>query len=255
MNTQTDETKLVEMLTENTGRSILDSGDCYGRHWELNQNANFDRQAEGCVEFWQQNGKLDIVSILNVYHFLKDRVTYNPELDQQYREYVESEDGYLDLQSAEAFAESLDGKGIYGDDSGPFTINTYNGEDLLSQIIQFVYWTDDNRNAHVLLQIHGGCDARGGYTAPVAFDLTDYDGTSIFDNTRGTIYCSDCENHWDSDDGCSWRAEDGKDLTEYPATDNKPDYPNTGVVWVDDDHAAHCPQCGRILKLAPWPCY
>jgi len=58
--TQTDTTadKLAEMLQENTGRSILDSGDYYGRHWEHNQGADFEAQPEGRLEFWERNGDL-----------------------------------------------------------------------------------------------------------------------------------------------------------------------------------------------------
>ena len=271
--------KLAEMLTENTGRSILDSGDYYGRHWETNQGADFEAQPEGRLEFWipggERNGELDILPTVNVYHFLKDRLEYNPELDQRYRQYVEREALRLDLPSAEAFVATLDGAaGIYGDDSGPVTVNTYNGEDLLSQILQYVYWSDDD-GAHVMLQIHGGCDARGGYTNPVAFDVADYDGTSIFDNARASIYCDDCGKHWDTDDGYHWEADGcGDGLKDYPATDQRPDYPerpdpaqqllpidlperpepNTGVVWVDDQRNGHCPCCGGVLNIAPWPC-
>ncbi len=56
--------KLAEMLKENTGRSVLDSGDYYGRHWEWNQNTSFERQSEGCIEFWQRDDELGIVPIL-----------------------------------------------------------------------------------------------------------------------------------------------------------------------------------------------
>ena len=273
MTTMTD--KLAEMLQENTGRSFLDSGDYYGRNWERNQGKDFEKQPEGALEFWQRDGELDIVATLSVYHWLNNRLEYNPELDEQYRDYVEQEGSYLDTQSAESFTRSIDGKGIYGDDSGPLSVNTYNGEDLLSQIIQYVYWTDEDGDAHVMLQIHGGCDARGGYTTPVAFDVADYDGTAIFDNARGSIYCEDCHKHWDADDGYHYAPDGcyGRDYTnleDYPATDERPEYPipddpnqldlfdderktpDVGVVWVDD-HVGHCPHCGGVLNLAPWP--
>jgi hypothetical protein len=258
------------MLRENTGRSILDSGDYYGRHWQRNQGADFEAQQEGNLEFWPEP-----LVTLSVYHWLKSRVEYNSELDNQYREYCEAQDEALWLRSAESFARSIDGKGIYGDDSGPLTVNTYNGEDLLSQTLQYVYWTDEE-GAHVLLQIHGGCDVRGGYTDPVAFDLIDE--TSIFDNARATIYCEDCGKHWDTDNGSHW-APDGcygqgyTQLQEYPATDERPEYPRlnpaqlllpidlpdrpepcAGVVWIDEDRNGHCPYCGGLLNVAPFPC-
>jgi len=278
--TQTDVTadKLTEMLTENTGRHMLDSGGVYGRNWERNQGRDFTSEPEGKLEFWQRNGELSILPVVSVYHFLKDRLEYNPELDERYREYVEEEGLPLDLRSAESFVESLDGKGLYGDDSGPLTVNTYNGEDLLSQVLQYVYWADEDGDAHVMLQIHGGCDVRGGYTDPVAFDVTDYDGTSIFDNARASIYCDDCGKHWDADNGCHW-APDGcygpgyTELQDYPATDERPQYPQkpdpaqqllpidlpkrpepcAGIVWVDGNQNGHCPYCGGLLHVAPWP--
>jgi hypothetical protein len=43
------------------------------------------------------------------------------------------------------------------------TFNTYNGESELSQILQGS-WIELDGYQYVLLQIHGGCDARGGYT-------------------------------------------------------------------------------------------
>ena len=185
----------------------------------------------------------------------------------QYREFVESEDLYYDIQSAGKFLDSLEGiSGIYGE-GDPLCVNTYNGEDLLSQTIQYFYWTDDN-GPHVLLQIHGGCDVRGGYTVPVAFDCDE----NIFENAKATIYCEDCNQYWDTDDGSHWYP-DGccgngyQELQTYPATDDQPEYPdqphpdqkllfdmqpskpNAGVLWIDDNDKGHCPHCGGILRI------
>jgi hypothetical protein len=43
------------------------------------------------------------------------------------------------------------------------TFNTYNGDSDLSQILQGS-WLTINDEPYLLLQVHGGCDARGGYT-------------------------------------------------------------------------------------------
>ena len=29
--------------------------------------------------------------------------------------------------------------------------------------------------------------------------------------------------------------------------------PCAGVVWVDDERNGHCPYCGGLLHIAPWP--
>ena len=86
------EAKLIEMLQENTGRHFLDSGDHYGRNWQQNQGVNFKAQPEGKLEFWNRKGELDILPTLNVFHFLKERLEYNEELNEQYREFCEREE-------------------------------------------------------------------------------------------------------------------------------------------------------------------
>jgi hypothetical protein len=263
------EDKLIEMLKEKTGMSFLDSGGTSGRNWQRNQKIDFDKIPIGKLEFWNCKGELDICATLSVYHWLLDRVDYNQGLDECYQEYCENNGEYLDLNSAQDFVHSLPGAaGIYGEDA-PFSVNTYNGECLLSQTLQYVYWTDES-GPHILLQIHGGCDVRGGYTYPVAFDLVGE--TCIFDNAKGTIYCDDCMVCWDTDNGYDWYADNdyADNFREYEATDEKPDYPekinfnqptlpidlserpkvNNRVVWVDEDQNGYCPFCGGLLKIS-----
>lgn len=77
--------------------------------------------------------------------------------------------------------------------------------------------------------------------------------------------------HW-LPDGCCGQGR--TELQEYTATDERPDYPEpidpaqqllpidlperpepcAGVVWVDDERNGHCPDCGGLLHIAPWPC-
>lgn len=52
------------------------------------------------------------------------------------------------------------------------TINTYNSDSDLSQILQYS-WLTINDEQYLLLQIHGGCDARGGYTDAKLFKPTE----------------------------------------------------------------------------------
>lgn len=79
-----------------------------------------------------------------------------------------------------------DGFGIYGEGK-PITVNTYNGEDLLSQVLQYIYFTNQS-GEFVVLQIHGGADVRGGYTAPHVFELNDE--LNIFNNAKAVIHCT-----------------------------------------------------------------
>lgn len=228
------------------------------------------------IEAWvSKDGSLDLCPVIDVDEFLRDRVEKNEELDAQYVDYCEVLDLDFSYQSALQFAESLEGTGIYGD-GGPIVVNTSNNEDLLSAILQYVYWQDE-RGVHVLLQKHGGGDSRGNYPPPDAYDCEDHDETAIFDNARGTIYCNDpeCDKWWDTDDGYHWRCDstDQQNLESYDASEERPEYhpkPNplqrnlfnnfpdeeqkdSGIVWVDDDQQPHCPFCGGILNKAPYP--
>ena len=104
--------------------------------------------------------------------------------------------------AVEEFGEQERGEigGIYGEDN-PLSVNTYNGEDMLSQTIQYTYfcWGQGrgSRGAYVILQIHGGADVRGGYSTPHVFACDDncHDETSIFDNSKGTIGCTGKNHH------------------------------------------------------------
>jgi hypothetical protein len=223
-------TILKEMLTENTGRHMLDSGGAYGRHWERNQGRDFDAEQPTTLH-WSKWGPEVTHS---VYHWLLERVEYNEELDNRFLDYATSDENEDDswFQNMRGFVD--DALKPFEDIDNIFTVNTYNGEDLLSQTLQYVYWEDFD-GAHVLLQIHGGCDVRGGYTRPRAFDLPEE--YALFDNARFGLYCTneDCEASWYSDDGYHL----------YP-NDNEPEFE---TVLNEDEDDAQCPCCEQFGTL------
>jgi len=63
--------------------------------------------------------------------------------------------------------------------------NSYNDECLLSQIIQGDFFEYED-STYLMLQIHGGCDVRGGYTAPKIFSVHE-EPYSLFDWNTYTI--------------------------------------------------------------------
>jgi len=234
---------IQEMLKENTGRHVLDSGDFYCRHWELNQTRNFDQEPEAWLEVW--DGK-PLVTI-NVYHFLVRALTYDPEADQAFQEFAElpQNQELLWLEVMRAFPDwfarqkGLDrATGFYGEGK-PILINTYNGEDLLSQVLQYVYFEVDGEG-FVILQVHNGCDVRGGYTRPRVFshdfDMAD---VTIFDNARAMIYCEGNPRHgWDTDDGVHW----------YPWEDSYNHLEEYHLEEPEGDNPPRCPICGAPLR-------
>lgn len=172
---------------------------------------------------------------LNVFPWLLQRVVYDEEVDKAFDEFAElpeHEDShwltiaedfpqwYAQKLSEEQWEEEgvnpypLEVGGLYGEGNA-FTHNTYNGEDLLSDTLQFHYFTIDGES-YVLLQIHGGGDVRGNYGRPRAFRTEE----DIFDNARAVVGCEGVEHLWDTDDGYHWYHDGGTlgvELQNYPA--------------------------------------
>jgi hypothetical protein len=215
---------LIEMMTENTGRHMLDSGGAYGRNWEQNQDLGFVKAP--AVEL----SDYGVYVSHNVYHWLKERVTYDEELDTRFQEFCKGREDTHWLQDMEEFAESLEASGLYGD-GNPFTVNTYNGECSLSQTLQFTYF-ELNGTSYIALQIHGGCDVRGGYTRPRIFEVDD-DGVSVLCFADGHVGCSECDAAWYTDNGgYNW----------YPS-DREDEFKGDDLEAVDGKFT--CPACGE----------
>jgi len=247
---------IEKMLRENTGAHFLDSGSAYGRNHERNQSRKFKSEPAATADF-----KYGVEVTVNLYHWLADRVTFAPNLDKRFQRFCAREEhaneSYFALVGM--WLASLDGvTGLYGEGS-PMTVNTYNGEDLLSQTIQYTYFTLDH-TSYILLQIHGGADVRGGYTVPRVFEVSE----SIFDNARASIYCSGdrdaCGAYWDTDDTCHWYREGscglgaGTQLEAYDRTsEEKGETWEAGKLHVLADRSALCPCCGSPLKPGMFP--
>jgi hypothetical protein len=147
------------MLVENTGSHFLDSGGAYGRAWERNQGKtieDFEREPEERI-VWTGNYLERSVS---VFHYLSqletdaicDEFNTMPCLDRE-----ADGDVYGVSETQWNWLNNL------GDVKLTQDFNTYNGDSDLSQILQGS-WLTINDEQYLLLQIHGGCDARGGYT-------------------------------------------------------------------------------------------
>jgi len=257
---------LAEMLTENTGNHFLDSGGAYGRNWQRNQERDFDSEPASTVEFFGSGNSTEIIVTHNVYHWLLDRLEFDPTIQAQYDAFAAGpeQSEQCDYGNMQEFGDHLrdhyGAKGVYGD-GDPFVVNTYNGEDCVSQVLQYLYFTL-GESEYVLLQIHGGCDVRGGYTSPKAFELTEE--LSIMQNADASIIAvNDPEpdlpgvgapecNYWQTDDGCHWYGDGGtggRQLETYPATD-KPELRGKDHIYIDADGVGYCPISGRRLVVA-----
>jgi hypothetical protein len=179
---------IYEMLTENTGGSILDSGGAYGRNWERNQKKTLE-DFKKLPYAWIES-KYGIVSKSLFWH-LVDHLTPDELLTAYFDKFAEvnPDDGYYELM--ELWLDSL---GVGPEDdfySARWAFNSYNFENWLpNQTIQGVFFRLNDED-HLILQVHGGCDVRGGYTKPRVFTLG-YEGRDgfIFNAERADFLCN-----------------------------------------------------------------
>ncbi len=169
---------IIGMLTENTGRDALDSGDFYGRSWEKNQGHDFKSEP---VVTWDADCESSdgLCQTVSLYHYLTSGFLELDEFCEKFNEIQEnSNDWDFCVDDGNTFVYGVSEK------AGKYLVrleaefknawNTYNGENFLSQILQGSYVTLPS-GKYVLLQIHGGCDVRGGYTDAKLFKFTDED--------------------------------------------------------------------------------
>jgi hypothetical protein len=149
---------LADMLTENTGSHMLDSGGAYGRNWERNQGRDVQAFMDAPeVEVSQWGISLDL------FHYLRQRLEFMPEIQAEFDELAELEENKKTswYELIEDWCKKYQTDYLQG-------FNSYNYECLLSQTIQGHYF-EYNDDVYLMLQIHGGADVRGGYTAPKIF--------------------------------------------------------------------------------------
>lgn len=215
----TEAEKVIKaQLTENTGRHLLDSGSAYGRHWEENQDSPPWEDPTWSVE--------DGYVIHNVYDHMtrqlgRDRQCVAVETALYAYGYTPDRDRQAWLRTAEDFAEQLmagdfhrpaledldiphdaieavlglqaelqnqsRGPGFGPSGTDPLTFNTYNHEcHSLTQCLQGVNLGGPYAEM-TILQVHGGCDIRGGWTAPRVYRA----GDSLIPHEL-SFYCDKC---------------------------------------------------------------
>lgn len=184
-----DEVKQIikEMLCENTGCDICDSGGAYGRHWEQNRGKDFDKEDAIRIEVWPNE---TFMLTYDVYHYLTNFLEVTDEtkkLQKVLDEYVNREESSSYLQDMEDFMEYLVEEHDFESDG---ITNTYNYENILSQVLQYGIVKSDDEY-YTILQVHGGCDVRGSYSKPKIFSLSDEDSYSYFCIAQSEIdaYC------------------------------------------------------------------
>lgn len=161
------------MLVEDTGISLLDSGSDDGRNYERNKKKTlraFESEPAVKLEIPTEPCSIgDISYTISVFHYLKDQLDLDLLSQEFNRRNKVSGDWDSELlpgvgAKAEKWLKRKNTIRFHG------TINSYNYESNLSQVIQYTPLTINDK-PYVLLQIHGGCDIRGGYTTGRLFKV------------------------------------------------------------------------------------
>lgn len=159
MKTSNIQKAVIKLLKENTGVHFLDSGFDNGRMWQRNQNKNFLNEP-----------RVDNEGTVSVFHYLSEILQLD-SFTQKINAFITKND----LHWVDEVADEITKKDFlyYWIDGFNNTVNTYNYENNLSQVLLFKTFKI-NEKPYVLLQIHGGADIRGGYTTTKCFKLKGY---------------------------------------------------------------------------------
>lgn len=246
---------VAAMLTENTGRHFLDSGDAYGRHWQRNAGLtwkNFDAAPAATID------RYGCVT-LSTYHWMVENLTYDADITARFRRWAKAEVRADDswLANMNEWAEKHCDP--HGDRN---TVNTYNGEDWLSQVLQWVEYEDAVWGGRVLLvQVHGGADVRGGYSAPRAFRADSWEG--LFSYAEAEMGCEGRDDGqgghvshcWTLRPGEVWFRTDRRwgptldgSVGEWETTEDY-DWKMPDDMPTDEDGNVVCPECQSTLHV------
>ena len=164
---------IYQMLIENTGIHMCDSGGKDGRNWQRNQKRTLkDFQNDPVIT------KDDDLITKSLFHHLSESCEYLPDQTNMLKtwintnkyDWIKNKDGRSnEWNDVQEFMEKYthQGKKIN-------CLYTYNEDNVLSQDIQFLYGGDIYESDIIALCIHNGCDARGGLTDYKFFKI-DYD--------------------------------------------------------------------------------
>ena len=165
------ERSLYRQFTESTGAGLLDSGDHYGRGWQRNRrigDLKAQPRATVSLDFGADSPDVSV----SAFHKLSENLMCAPAMNRRFAAFnrkFDPDNAKSWLEVAEAFAEEIDPEGTR-------YYLSYNDEySVLGQVVQFVGFNDGDGSEFVLLQVHGGCDVRAGYTKPVAYEVDEVD--------------------------------------------------------------------------------
>lgn len=250
------EERIDKLLKENTGSHFLDSGGAYGRHWQRNQDRDFSKEPACSVHLRTEGEEItEFWVTYNLFHFLRNFLEWDETAQKYEKEFYEfaGSDEMKDEtweDCLDAFCKSKKWEVERGD-------YTYNHENILSQDIIYNPFEDENGDRFMIIRVHGGADARGGFTAPAFFSGVSGDyfyiamsrayaactghSKEVKEGVNGlfNLPAEYCDRHWYSYDACyRWHSEDSNYDSLWDA-----------VHYDEEKEAIVCDKCGGVIEF------
>ena len=177
---------IYKMVTENTGKAMGDSGDAYGRNWQKNKGKTLQQFLDGNEATLHitkdHEGNFEAYPTISVFHYMLQSLELDALCDAFNDLPVNDWEGSYYGVSAEGDAWLTEHGFLMINE-----FNTYNHDSSLSQVLQGT-WGEFDGEPYVLLQVHGGCDVRGGYTDAKLFKIGD---ECVFNRESCSFYFGD----------------------------------------------------------------
>ena len=174
MSTQATRRAIVAQMKENTGAAFIDSGDHYGRNHERNRECGV--KFGGGPRIDECGAAIPVQDYMeHCFSRTPDAVALEKELKRRVRKAYPDEPVGLCFSEQGAIREALEVMGCDadGEHSGWKWWNTYNDETDLSQVLQLVTFRRGDKD-FAIVQVHGGCDVRGGYTDGKVYEVPEF---------------------------------------------------------------------------------
>jgi len=195
------------MLTENTGKAMCDSGGTDGRMWQKNQKKTIEDFENEEEELYQLDAKYkEIHRTVSVFHYLTNSLEIDDICEHFNKLQNENDNWNADGDFYGVSLQAGNFLNILNNVEIQRSWNTYNGDSDLSQILQGSNLTIDDEE-YILIQIHNGADARGGYTDAKLFKceeygmiheyLSEYKDSSETDEDIAEGYIDTLTDYWD----------------------------------------------------------
>ena len=203
------ETVLLTIAREDTGVHMCDSGGSDGRAWQRAlKKTDKELFAEPEPDIDTNSINISRNAFKYLYGFLS--ISENSEyFNKCFKEFAKNKEDNPYLSIMEEFGEVHNQPDNYLCDSIKAT-NTYNFENVLNEVFQYVIFHNSNEY-YIILQVHRGADVRGGYSVPQVFKLEDAESffcrlTDLSASCASeSFYSDDCGYHW-------YKNTDGSDI-------------------------------------------